>query len=51
MHIALVISPTSGENRGIVLKEKVPGIEVLNRFAAAILGAVIMYEIEHEMEM
>ncbi|KEK23301.1 ATP synthase subunit I [Bacillus gaemokensis] len=37
--------------RSIVLKEKVPGIGVLNRFAAAILGAIIMYEIEHEMEM
>ncbi|MBF7149830.1 MULTISPECIES: ATP synthase subunit I [Bacillus cereus group] len=37
--------------RSIVLKEKAPGLGVLNRFAAAILGAIIMYEIEHEMEM
>ena len=35
----------------IVMKEKAPGLGVLNRFAAAILGAIIMYEIEHEMEM
>lgn len=33
------------------MKEKAPGLGVLNRFAAAILGAIIMYEIEHEMEM
>ena len=32
------------------MKEKAPGLGVLNRFAA-ILGAIIMYEIEHEMEM
>jgi len=37
--------------RSIVMKEKAPGLGVLNRFAAAILGAIIMYEIEHEMEM
>ena len=37
--------------KSIVMKEKAPGLGVLNRFAAAILGAIIMYEIEHEMEM
>ncbi len=37
--------------RNIILKKRVPGIGILNRFAAAILGAIIMYEIEHEMEM
>ena len=48
----LVISSQSGETRkSIVMKEKAPGLGVLNRFAAAILGAIIMYEIEHEMEM
>jgi len=37
--------------KSIVMKKKAPGLGVLNRFAAAILGAIIMYEIEHEMEM
>ncbi|MEK4911330.1 ATP synthase subunit I [Bacillus sp. FSL E2-8887] len=31
----------------IVKKEKVPMLGMMNRFAAAILGAIIMYEIEH----
>ncbi|WIY59445.1 ATP synthase subunit I [Bacillus arachidis] len=37
--------------KSIVLKQRAPGLGILNRFAAAILGAIIMYEIEHEMEM
>ncbi|WP_017151695.1 ATP synthase subunit I [Bacillus bingmayongensis] len=36
--------------KSIVLKQRAPGLGILNRFAA-ILGAIIMYEIEHEMEM
>lgn len=28
-------------------KEKAPMLGMINRFAAAILGAIIMYEIEH----
>ena len=35
----------------IVKKTKAPSLGMFNRFAAAILGAIIMYEIEHEMEM
>ncbi|MCC2326801.1 ATP synthase subunit I [Bacillus wiedmannii] len=31
----------------IVKKEKAPMLGMMNRFAAAILGALIMYEIEH----
>jgi len=31
----------------IVKKEKAPMLGMINRFAAAILGAIIMYEIEH----
>ncbi|QWG47738.1 ATP synthase subunit I [Bacillus mycoides] len=31
----------------IVKKEKAPMLGMMNRFAAAILGAIIMYEIEH----
>ena len=46
--LPLVISSQSGETwESIVMKEKAPGLGVLNRFAAAILGAIIMYEIEH----
>ncbi|MED0971636.1 ATP synthase subunit I [Bacillus paramycoides] len=32
----------------IVKKEKAPMLGMVNRFAAAILGAIIMYEIEHQ---
>ena len=32
-------------------KKKAPSIGMLNRFAAAILGAIVMYEIEHHMVM
>jgi len=37
------------ENFGdsIVKKEKAPMLGMMNRFAAAIFGAIIMYEIEH----
>ncbi|MGG3041829.1 ATP synthase subunit I [Bacillus anthracis] len=35
----------------IVKKEKAPMIGMMNRFAAAILGAIIMYEIEHREYM
>ncbi|HDR7782032.1 TPA: ATP synthase subunit I [Bacillus wiedmannii] len=35
----------------IVQKEKAPMLGMMNRFAAAILGAVIMYEIEHREYM
>ncbi|MBE7123954.1 ATP synthase subunit I [Bacillus cereus] len=31
----------------IVKKEKAPMLGMMNRFAAAVLGAIIMYEIEH----
>ncbi|MDA1772348.1 ATP synthase subunit I [Bacillus cereus] len=31
----------------IVKKEKAPMLGMINRFAAAILGTIIMYEIEH----
>ena len=50
--LSLVISSQSGETREKYRNEgKGSWIRVLNRFAAAILGAIIMYEIEHEMEM
>ena len=50
--LPLVISSQSGETREKYRNEgKGSGLGVLNRFAAAILGAIIMYEIEHEMEM
>lgn len=32
-------------------KSKAPTLGMINRFAAAILGAIIMYEIEHHMVM
>ena len=32
-------------------KSKSPTLGMINRFAAAILGAIIMYEIEHHMVM
>ncbi|HDR3650520.1 ATP synthase subunit I [Bacillus sp. SM-B1] len=35
----------------IVKKEKAPMLGIINRFAAAILGAIIMYEIEHREYM
>ncbi|CUB55704.1 ATP synthase subunit I [Bacillus cereus] len=35
----------------IVKKEKAPMLGMMNRFAAAILGAIIMYEIEHREYM
>ncbi|AIK39039.1 ATP synthase subunit I [Bacillus pseudomycoides] len=35
----------------IVKKSKAPTLGMINRFAAAILGAIIMYEIEHHMVM
>ena len=35
----------------IVKKTKAPTLGMFNRFAAAILGAIIMYEIEHHMVM
>ncbi len=35
----------------IVKKEKAPMIGMMNRFVAAILGAIIMYEIEHREYM
>ncbi|ADY20262.1 ATP synthase subunit I [Bacillus paranthracis] len=35
----------------IVKKEKAPMFGMINRFAAAILGAIIMYEIEHREYM
>ncbi|MBO1581498.1 ATP synthase subunit I [Bacillus sp. XF8] len=35
----------------IVKKEKAPMLGMINRFAAAILGAIIMYEIEHHKFM
>ncbi|AOY14523.1 ATP synthase subunit I [Bacillus sp. ABP14] len=35
----------------IVKKEKAPMLAMINRFAAAILGAIIMYEIEHREYM
>ncbi|WP_144473676.1 ATP synthase subunit I [Bacillus tropicus] len=35
----------------IVKKEKAPMLGMINRFAAAILGAIIMYEIEHSEYM
>ncbi|KOS29908.1 ATP synthase subunit I [Bacillus anthracis] len=35
----------------IVKKAKAPMLGMFNRFAAAILGAIIMYEIEHREEM
>lgn len=35
----------------IVKKEKTPMLGMINRFAAAILGAIIMYEIEHREYM
>ncbi|MFB5574434.1 ATP synthase subunit I [Bacillus cereus] len=35
----------------IVKKEKEPMIGMMNRFVAAILGAIIMYEIEHREYM
>ncbi|CAM3987674.1 ATP synthase subunit I [Bacillus wiedmannii] len=35
----------------IVKKEKAPMLGMINRFAAAILGAIIMYEIEHREYM
>lgn len=34
-----------------VKKEKAPMLGMMNRFAAAILGAIIMYEIEHREYM
>ncbi|MCU5685503.1 ATP synthase subunit I [Bacillus wiedmannii] len=35
----------------IVKKEKAPMLGMINRFAAAIIGAIIMYEIEHREYM
>ncbi|YAR62885.1 ATP synthase subunit I [Bacillus cytotoxicus] len=35
----------------IVKKTKAPSLGMFNRFAATILGAIIMYEIEHHMVM
>lgn len=35
----------------IIKKEKAPMLGMMNRFAAAILGAIIMYEIEHREYM
>ncbi|MGG0275548.1 ATP synthase subunit I [Bacillus rhizoplanae] len=35
----------------VVKKRKAPTMGMINRFAAAILGAIIMYEIEHHMVM
>ncbi|MFD0770428.1 ATP synthase subunit I [Bacillus sp. CGMCC 1.60114] len=35
----------------VVRNRKAPTIGTINRFAAAILGAIIMYEIEHHMVM
>ena len=35
----------------IVKKEKAPMLGMMNRFAAAIFGAIIMYEIEHREYM
>ncbi|MED0947302.1 ATP synthase subunit I [Bacillus mobilis] len=35
----------------IVKKEKAPMLGMMNRFASAILGAIIMYEIEHREYM
>ena len=35
----------------IVKKEKAPMLGMMNRFAAAILGEIIMYEIEHREYM
>ncbi|MEZ2323071.1 ATP synthase subunit I [Bacillus tropicus] len=35
----------------IVKKEKAPMLGMMNRFAAAILGSIIMYEIEHREYM
>ena len=34
-----------------IVKTKAPTLGMFNRFAAAILGAIIMYEIEHHMVM
>ncbi|WP_369902121.1 ATP synthase subunit I [Bacillus manliponensis] len=35
----------------VAKKKRAPSIGMLNRFAAAILGAIVMYEIEHHMVM
>lgn len=37
--------------KSIVMKKKVFGLGVLNWFVVVILGVIIMYEIEYEMEM
>ena len=34
-----------------IVKRKAPMLGMMNRFAAAILGAIIMYEIEHREYM
>ena len=34
-----------------IVKEKAPMLGMMNRFAAAILGVIIMYEIEHREYM
>ncbi|OQR54749.1 ATP synthase subunit I [Bacillus sp. CDB3] len=33
----------------IIQKRKIPSLGILNRFAAAILGAIIMYKIDHDV--
>ncbi|MDG4657374.1 ATP synthase subunit I [Ectobacillus antri] len=35
----------------IVLSKKLPSLGAVNRFAAAVLGALFLYEIEHQMVM
>lgn len=52
MYCAWILGRRIGKfGNSIVKKEKVPMLGMMNRFAAAILGAIIMYEIEHREYM
>ncbi|HDR7281872.1 MULTISPECIES: ATP synthase subunit I [Bacillus cereus group] len=52
MYCAWILGRRIGKfGNSIVKKEKAPMLGMMNRFAAAILGAIIMYEIEHREYM
>ncbi|MFX3625691.1 MAG: ATP synthase subunit I [Ectobacillus sp.] len=37
--------------KNVVLNRRLPSLGMVNRFAAAVLGSILLYEIEHHMAM
>ena len=51
MYCAWILGRSIEKFGNSIVKEKAPMLGMMNRFAAAILGAIIMYEIEHREYM